>query len=114
MTFTFSGAVDGRPATARSTLASHVGPGAPKAARPGSEVVEQVGRPPGGRDCALGADGLADTGLVDASVVLRWAADAAAAHGFSDITIWADLTGLCPECLAGRATGVSVTAAPRR
>ncbi|MBP2337257.1 Fur family ferric uptake transcriptional regulator [Saccharothrix coeruleofusca] len=42
---------------------------------------------------------------VDASAVLRWAADAAAAHGFSDITTWADLTGLCPRCPAGRATG---------
>jgi Fur family ferric uptake transcriptional regulator len=51
------------------------------------------------------------TAPVDASVVLRWAADAAAAHGFSGITTWADLTGLCPDCLAGRATGAS---APHR
>ena len=62
-TFSFSGTVDGRPLSARSTLAFHVGPGDPTAARTAPEVVETVGRTADGRECALGTPGLASTGL---------------------------------------------------
>ncbi|MCC8246733.1 Fur family transcriptional regulator [Saccharothrix luteola] len=44
---------------------------------------------------------------VDASVALRWAADAAVAHGFSDIAVSIDLSGRCARCPAGRATGTT-------
>ncbi|WP_447002006.1 TIGR03773 family transporter-associated surface protein [Saccharothrix isguenensis] len=58
--FSFSGTVDGRPLSAKSTLAFHVGPGEPAAA---AAVVETVGRTASGQECALGAPGLASTGL---------------------------------------------------
>jgi putative ABC transporter-associated repeat protein len=61
--FSFSGTVDGRPLSAKSTLAFHVGPGDPTAARTAAPVVETVGRTADGRECALGAAGLASTGL---------------------------------------------------
>ncbi|MFT7837876.1 choice-of-anchor M domain-containing protein [Saccharothrix sp. BKS2] len=63
VTFTFSGSADGRPLTARSTLAFHVGPGDPAAARPEARVVDRVGRTASGRECALDPRNLADTGL---------------------------------------------------
>ncbi|WP_367127584.1 TIGR03773 family transporter-associated surface protein [Saccharothrix sp. HUAS TT1] len=62
-TFSFNGTVDGRPLSAKSTLAFHVGPGDPDTARTAPEVVETVGRTAGGQECALGAPGLASTGL---------------------------------------------------
>jgi surface-anchored protein len=61
VTFAFTAAVDGKPATAKSTLAFHGGPGTPASTRPATEVVDRVGRTATGRECAL--DALADTGL---------------------------------------------------
>ncbi|MFD7660262.1 TIGR03773 family transporter-associated surface protein [Actinosynnema sp. NPDC059797] len=63
VTFAFSGTANGRALTAKSTLAFHVGPGDPAAARPKSRVVDQVGRTASGQDCALGPRDLASTGL---------------------------------------------------
>ncbi|MDU0293624.1 TIGR03773 family transporter-associated surface protein, partial [Saccharothrix longispora] len=62
-TFSFSGTADGRPLSTKSTLAFHVGPGDPAAARTAPEVVETVGRTADGQECALDAPGLASTGL---------------------------------------------------
>ncbi|WP_434444332.1 choice-of-anchor M domain-containing protein [Lentzea sp. E54] len=66
-TFSVSGSIDGRQAAAKTTLAFHVGPGDPKAARTGTPVVEQVGRTADGKECTL-PSGLASTGL-DGSAV---------------------------------------------
>ncbi|WP_173139668.1 TIGR03773 family transporter-associated surface protein [Kibdelosporangium persicum] len=62
VTFAFTTTANGRPLTTKSTLAFHIGPGDPAAARPASTVVDQVGRTPSGQECALGTRGLADTG----------------------------------------------------
>ncbi|WP_189155172.1 TIGR03773 family transporter-associated surface protein [Lentzea pudingi] len=62
VTFSIGGSIDGRQASAKSTLTFHVGPGDPKAARTGTPVVEQVGRTADGKECAL-PSGLASTGL---------------------------------------------------
>ncbi|SER34302.1 putative ABC transporter-associated repeat protein [Lentzea xinjiangensis] len=77
VTFSIGGSIDGRPANAKSTLAFHIGPGDPKAARTGTPVVEQVGRTADGKACALpsglastGLDGSAVAGLVVAAVLL--------------------------------------------
>ncbi|MEV6716221.1 TIGR03773 family transporter-associated surface protein [Lentzea sp. NPDC051208] len=77
VTFSIGGSIDGRQASAKSTLTFHVGPGDPKAARTGTPVVEQVGRTADGKECALpsglastGLDGSAVAGLVVAAVLL--------------------------------------------
>ena len=62
VTFAIGGSIDGRQASAKSTLTFHVGPGDPKTARTGTPVVEQVGRTADGKECAL-PSGLASTGL---------------------------------------------------
>ncbi|WP_156753561.1 TIGR03773 family transporter-associated surface protein [Actinokineospora pegani] len=61
--FSFGGSVNGRQTSSTSTLAFHVGPGDPLAARQGQEITEQVGRTADGGECALPAGGLAATGL---------------------------------------------------
>ncbi|GAA1294690.1 TIGR03773 family transporter-associated surface protein [Saccharothrix xinjiangensis] len=63
VTFAFSGTANGRALTAKSTLAFHIGAGDPAAARPKTQVVEQVGRTANGQGCALGPRDLASTGL---------------------------------------------------
>jgi Fur family transcriptional regulator, ferric uptake regulator len=40
---------------------------------------------------------------VDSTPVLRWAVEAAAAHGFADIRMAVDLAGLCGRCPSDRA-----------
>ncbi|GAA2687288.1 MULTISPECIES: TIGR03773 family transporter-associated surface protein [Actinosynnema] len=76
VTFTFSGALNGAQATARSTLAFHVGPGDPATARPSAQVVEQVGRTASGAECEIDPQTLASTGL-DGSAVAGLAVAAA-------------------------------------